>query len=280
MPPPGGEFLRQLRRWRRGGTAAVSSARGRACAGSSLNPQGHVRRSRPSHRRRQVPGADGAQWRGAEGGRRHSAWRRRQHTDDAGGHPAPRAAADVLLAHRSDRRRVSTRGNAHAGRGRLHGVGARTQPPRSRSHHSAHALNRGPAARPATRPARRPPRPATRPAAGHTRAGPNSSRPSPPAARLAGSAEPRRDVAASRIWASAGRVAGRICRAARPGFGRRPGRTDLGGRPAGFDGSAGRFWVGFGGSAGRVGRAASRSPDTAQPPVTALAGTPVPSIPR
>ena len=120
----------------------------------------------------------------------------------------------------------------------------------------------------------------TRPAAGHIRAGLNSSRPSPPAARLAGSAErlpgsaerSRADLAASRIWASAGRVAGRICPAARPdlGLGRpggRPdfsggparivGRPDLGGRPAGFGGSAGRFW-----GVGWPGRPA---PLTAQP---------------
>ena len=40
-----------------------------------------------------------------------------------------------LPARRPDRRRASTRGSAHDGRGRLHTVGARTQPPRSRSHH-------------------------------------------------------------------------------------------------------------------------------------------------
>ena len=97
----------------------------------------------------------------------------------------------------------------------------------------------------------------TRPAAGHIRAGLNSSRPSPPAARLAGSANgwpgrpsgwpgrpsgwPGRPAGwpagfvrrPGRIWASAGRVAGRIFRAAQP---------DLGGRPAGFGGSASRFW--------------------------------------
>jgi hypothetical protein len=66
-----------------------------------------------------------------------------------------------------------------------------------------------------------------------------------------------------RIWASAGRrwPAGFFGRPSRIWA---VGRPDLGGRPAGFGGSAGRFW----GSAGRVGRAASRSPLTAQPPLT------------
>jgi len=39
------------------------------------------------------------------------------------------------------------------------------------------------------------------------------------AERLAGSAEPRRLGGHSRIWASASRVAGRICPAARPDLG-------------------------------------------------------------
>ena len=127
----------------------------------------------------------------------------------------------------------------------------------------------------------------TRPAAGHIRAGLNSSRPSPPAARLAGSAErlagsaERLAGSAERLAGSAGRVAGRICPAARPdlGLGRPGGRPDFSGGPAGFGRSAGRIWgvgqpvlggrpAGFGGSAGRVGRAASRSPLTAQPPLT------------
>jgi hypothetical protein len=119
VPPPSAKG-RQLRRCRRGGTAAVVRGVGHVRV---VEREGHARRPRSSHRRRQVPGADGARWRGAEGGRRHSG--------GAGGSirmlqaDSPRPGR--LLAHRSDRRRVSTRGSAHAGRGRLHGVGARTQ---------------------------------------------------------------------------------------------------------------------------------------------------------
>ena len=121
----------------------------------------------------------------------------------------------------------------------------------------------------------------TRPAAGHIRAGLNSSRPSPPAARLAGSAE-RLAGSAERLAGSAeprrlggqpdlglGRPGGRPDLSGGPaGFGPRPagwpagffgrpsriwavGRPDLGGRPAGFGGSAGRFWgVGWPGRPG------------------------------
>jgi hypothetical protein len=64
----------------------------------------------------------------------------------------------------------------------------------------------------------------------------------------------------------------------------RAAQLDLGGRPAGFGRSAGRIWgvgqpvlggrpTGFGGSAGRVGRAASRSPLTAQPPLSGTVPT-------
>ena len=134
----------------------------------------------------------------------------------------------------------------------------------------------------------------TRPAAGHIRAGLNSSRPSPPAARLAGSAE-RLAGSAERLAGSAERLAGsaeprRLGGQPDLGLGRPGGRPDLSGGPAGFGprpagwpagffGRPSRIWAvgrpvlggrpaGFGGSAGRVGRAASRSPLTAQPPLT------------
>ena len=89
-----------------------------------------MRRPRPSHRRRQAPHADGARRRGAEGGSsRSGAARSRIWRLQAAARPGR------LPARRPDRRRASTRGSAHDGRGRLHTVGARTQPPRSRSHH-------------------------------------------------------------------------------------------------------------------------------------------------
>ena len=272
VPPPSAKG-RQLRRCRRGGTAAVVRGVGHVRV---VEREGHARRPRSSHRRRQVPGADGARWRGAEGGRRHSG--------GAGGSirmlqaDSPRPGR--LLAHRSDRRRVSTRGNAHAGRGRLHGVGARTQgatqtqPPLS----TLWIAGRPPVP-PRGQPAGRHGRPPGQPPATY---GPASIRAGPARRPRGWPGRPSRaDLAASRIWASAGRVAGRICPAARPdlGLGQPGGRPDFSGGPAGFGRSAGRIWgvgqpvwggrpAGFGGSAGRVGRAASRSPLTAQPPLS------------
>jgi hypothetical protein len=232
------------------------SARGRACAGSRTRRACSATALQPpasaGSRRRRGPVAWG------RGGQETLGWRRRQHTDAAGGQPAPRKAAGAQVGPTTGqhaRKRACRPWAVAWGRstdaGRL-AAAATTQ----------HALNRGPAARPATRPARRPPRPAARPAAGHIRAGLNSSRPSPPAARLAGSAEPRRLGGQPDL-----------------GLGRPGGRPDFSDGPAGFGRSAGRIWgvgqpvwggrpAGFGGSAGRVGRAASRSPLTAQPPLS------------
>ena len=237
------------------------SARGRACAGSRTRRACSATALQPpasaGSRRRRGPVAWG------RGGQETLGWRRRQHTDAAGGQPAPRKAAGAQVGPTTGqhaRKRacrpwaVAWGRSTDAGR---HADAATTQ----------HALDRGPAARPATRPARRPPRPAARPAAGHIRAGLNSSRPSPPAARLAGSAEPRRLGGQPDL--GLGRPGGRPDLSGGPaGFGPRPagwpagffgrpsriwavGRPDLGGRPAGLGGSAGRFWgVGWPGRPG------------------------------
>jgi hypothetical protein len=231
VPPPSAKG-RQLRRCRRGGTAAVVRGVGHVRV---VEREGHARRPRSSHRRRQVPGADGARWRGAEGGRRHSG--------GAGGSirmlqaDSPRPGR--LLAHRSDRRRVSTRGSAHAGRGRLHGVGARTQgatqtqPPLS----TLWIAGRPPVP-PRGQPAGRHGRPPGQPPATY---GPASIRAGPARRPRGWPGRPSRaDLAASRIF-SGGPA----------GFGWAVGRPDLGGRPAGFGGSAGRFWgVGWPGQPG------------------------------
>ena len=174
--PPGGE-VRRLRRRRRGGHGSVVRGYGHLRVAER---EEHVRRPRPSHRRRQAPHADGSRRRGAEGGSsRTGGARGRICRMQAGARPGR------LPARRSERRRMSTRGSAHAGRGRLHTFGARTQRPRSsRSHHLV-PLNRaraGPSRHAASPPAATASR---RPATGHIRAGPSSSRPSPPAARPA-----------------------------------------------------------------------------------------------
>ena len=122
--------------------------------------------------------------------------------------------------------------------------------PRSRSHHSARFESR--AGRPSRHAASPSAATAGRPASRRPHTGRPQFEPAQPAGRAAGRvgrAAPTWRPAGfgprpagwpagfvrrpGRIWASAGRVAGRIFRAAQP---------DLGGRPAGFGGSASRFW--------------------------------------
>ena len=138
--------------------------------------------------------------------------------------------------------------------------------PRSRSHHSARFESR--AGRPSRNAASPPAATAGHPARRRPHTGRPQFEPAQPAGRAAGrvgraagrvgraaptwrpagfgprpAGWPARFVRRpGRIWASASRVAGRIFRAAQP---------DLGGRPAGFGGSASRFWgVGWPGRPG------------------------------
>ena len=264
--PPGGE-VRRLRRWRRCGTAAVMRGAGHARV---VEREGHVWLPRPSHRRRQAPHADGARRRGAEGGSRRSGGARgRIRRMQADAHPGR------LPARRSDRRRVSTRGSAHAGRGRLHRVGARTQPPRSsRSHHSARFESRAgrplpPRGRPAGRHGRPPgPPPATYGPA-PVRAGPARRPRGRPAVRPA--VRPRLktvrtllkngpDPLAQPPWPGWPDHFGAVVR---PDFEvvRTGGRPDLWGGPARLGGWSGPIW----GVVRTGGRRSGHPPDRVEP---------------